>query len=57
MTTQLTRLMRRLALAGLVGGTLFQTTSCVDPDIGLRTALLIGSDAAIFLLQNLLTPA
>jgi len=36
-----------------VGAVLLQTQCSVDPDLALRTGVSLGTDAAIFLLENL----
>ncbi len=47
------RALRWLMLVGS-GGVMLQAAGCgIDPDIVLRSALSFGSDAAIFLLENL----
>ena len=55
MRTRIQRWVRWLALAGVGGGALmFQAQGCsLDPDIALRAAVSVGSDMAIFLLENL----
>ncbi|MCH7807625.1 MAG: hypothetical protein IIB60_00245 [Planctomycetes bacterium] len=55
MRTRIQRWIKRLGLAGAgAGALLFQAQGCsLDPDLALRAAVSVGSDVAIFLLENL----